>query len=113
VCSHKFITSAIQVASYPPIFFERESRARRRAYCRNVTVSRAAYGGRLHILPGTSLEPPRLQVPNCRMPTPTYSMRSCFCSKPIAHSPGIASKFFFKPSVTVPVAQIITGISII
>jgi hypothetical protein len=33
-----------------------------------------------------------------------------FCSESIECFPGMASRFFFKPFVTIPVAPVITGI---
>jgi len=58
--------------------------------------------------------PPRLQVSNCRtyLITCDVSTIAVFSSESIECFLGMASKFVFKPFVTIPVALIITGITI-
>jgi hypothetical protein len=55
----------------------------------------------------------RLQVSDCSTVRIMYNVPSTavFCSKSIECYPGVDSKFFFNPSVTLPVAVIITGMN--
>jgi len=45
----------------------------------------------------------------CDVPSRTVALL-LFCSESIENFPGLASKFFIKPYVTVPVVPVITGI---
>ena len=68
-------------------------------------------------LPGTSLEPaviPTAQASHCSTFRTMCDVPSIdvFCSESIECFPGTDSKFFLKLLVTVPVAQIITGVII-
>jgi hypothetical protein len=68
-------------------------------------------------IPGTSLEPTvilTVQASSFRLQHFPYyvwcSKYSCFLSESIECFPGMASKYFFQPFVTIPVAPVITGI---
>jgi len=70
-------------------------------------------------LPGTSLEPRVIPTAESSSFRQQYFPYLCmcdvpniavFCSESIEHFPGMASKFFLKPLVTIPVAPIIRGL---
>ena len=62
---------------------------------------------------GTSLEPKVIHTDQASSFRIQYFRYYVWCSKyseSIEYFPGLASKFFFKPTVTLPVASVITGI---
>ena len=67
-------------------------------------------------LPGTSLEPPPTPTTQASVSDRSTFCTMCdvpctavFCSESIECFPGMASKFFFKTFVAIPVAPVITG----